>query len=119
MGNSRTSNRDVLEAVNELTGTVATLVAAMAANQGTAVPSAPTIVEAKSDEITLPKDYLAKMEPRFQAFANKIGETVVSFAYLKSNGRKGLWSVPKSKLPEEAKRRGDNYLGAVAEYQPK
>lgn len=119
MGNSRTSNRDVLEAVNELTGTVATLVAAMAANQGTTAPKGPKVVEANSDEITIKADYMAKMEPRFQAFANKIGEPVVSFAYRKSNGRTGLWSVPKTKLSSEAKRRGDNYLGAVTEYQPK
>lgn len=121
MGTQRTSNKDVMEAVSELTEAVKLLIAA----QGAAIaPSEPTqvattkVVAPTSPKVKINADYKAKMEPAWQNLADKRGTTVVGFAYRKRDGKPGLWGCNKADLAAEAAKYGERFLGAIGEYHP-
>ena len=113
---NRTSNKQILEAIEGLT-------AAILAGQGTTAPQPSAEVEVASEEpkakpskVKVSKAYFNAMLPKWQALANTKGETYVGYAYRKSNGKVGLWAVPKTKIA--SKEATDSFLGAVTEVNP-
>jgi hypothetical protein len=128
MADSRVSNKQILEAIASNNEAIGNLVAALTqtAPQSATVavqpvvqvePEQPKAVVAPKEQTTkISAAYLAKMQPKWQAFANKVGETVIGFAYRKSNGKPGLWGCPQSEFAKVSRR--ESFIGAVGEYHP-
>ena len=123
MGTTRTSQKDVLEAVNGLGEQLAALVSIMTQQQQTAAvePSVTTVTEpepkpAKQASVKVDRKYFNHMLPKWQQLANAKGVAYIGFAYRKSSGRTGLWACPASEFSKVSRR--DNFLGAVAEVKP-
>ena len=110
MGTQRTSQKDVLEAIQQLTAVVTQLV-----QQPTAAPE-PVAQPAKADTVKVDKGYLAKMQPKWQQLADRKGLAYVGFAYRKSNGQLGLWACPKTEYAKASSR--SNFIGAIMEINP-
>ena len=117
MGTQRTSQKDVLEAINQLTAVVTQLVQNQ--NQPVIATAPVEIQPNKQDSLTLSKDdqrYLAKVQPRWQELADKKGFAYIGFAYRKSNGKLGLWACPKTEFAKASAR--SNFIGAIMEVNP-
>lgn len=114
MSNQRTSNKQILDAIENLTAAI------LATHQPTAetnsVAVEPEVQTAKPSKIKVSQAYFNAMLPKWQALANSKGVTYVGFAYRKSNGRIGLWAVPKAEIAK--KQSTDSYIGNVAEVHP-
>jgi hypothetical protein len=117
MGNQRTSNKDIASKLDTL---IELLTAqSMAQNQTPTVSVQPTVAEpqpAKQDSVKIDAKYLAKMEPKWQAYANKLGQTVVGYAYRKSNGKVGLWGCPSNEVADVSAR--ESFIGCIKEVHP-
>lgn len=112
MGSQRTSNKDIADKLDTLIG----LLTAQAQNQ-TVTPSVTEAPQPKAGrKLKISEDYLAKMQPKWQALANKRGSTVVGYAYRKSNGKVGLWGCDISSYADVEQR--DSTIGAVMEVHP-
>lgn len=115
---SRTSNKQILDAILALTEAIT------ATNTKNAAPASepPVLTEkaepatTQADNLTLNKNeqrYLAVMNGKFEAYAEKIGEPIVGYAYRKSNGKLGFWSVPQSQWADK-KAKIKNLIGPLA-----
>ena len=108
----RTSNKQILEAINALTEAITQTMV-----QPKVEPQPVAAAAEASGESTIKVDakYKAMMENKFAAYAAKVGEPVIGYAYKKSNGRTGLWSIPQSKWTGAKIK---NLVGAVGIYKP-
>jgi len=120
---NRTSNKQILDAIEAQTQAINSLVGALGGAQNTSVPGQIDLTpvtdpepKAKPSKVKVSEAYFNAMLPKWQALANSKGTTYVGYAYRKSNGRVGLWAVPKDKLA--AKAATDSYIGNVAEVHP-
>lgn len=119
MSNNRTSNRQILDAIEAQTAAISTLVEALSVQpkaEANSVAVEPEAEKAKPSKVKVSEAYFNAMLPKWQALANSKGTTYVGYAYRKSNGRVGLWAVPKAELAK--KQATDSYLGNVAEVNP-
>ena len=115
---NRTSNKQILDAIEAQTAAMTQLIAALTPNQTqpTAEVSVAEEPKAKPSKVKVSEAYLNAMLPKWQALANSKGVTYVGFAYRKSNGKVGLWAVPKDKYA--AKAASDSFIGAIREVHP-
>ena len=121
MSNSRVSNKQLLEAVEAQTAAMTQLIAALTPTTQPKAEVNSVAVEAeaapaKPEKIKVSEAYFNAMLPKWQSLANSKGVTYVGYAYRKSNGKVGLWAVPKEQLA--AKQRTASYLGNVVEVNP-
>ena len=115
MGTSRTSNKDILDAILGLTAAIT--------SQNTSAPAvAPTVdtpaheVPARDNgEIEVKKDYLDNRKAAAQAHANKVSGTVVLYARRNLSGECKLAFAQKARF-DTLKDRG--LIGPVESYNP-
>lgn len=116
---SRTSNKQILDAIEKLTEVLTQNLTPVQAAVSAAPPvltpvnSEPTVTEGEGN-VKVDAKYKGHMESKFLAYAAKVGEPVVGYAYKKSNGQTGLWSVPASKWAESP--RIKNLIGPIGIY---
>lgn len=118
MGTQRTSQKDVLNAIEQLTAAVSQLIQTQHAPAMPVIAPEPVaqVAPAKTDTVRISKSYLAAMQPKWQTLANNKGVSYIGFAYRKSNGKTGLWACPEPEYAKVSKR--DNHLGAVVKVDP-
>jgi hypothetical protein len=113
MGASRTSNKDVLAAIERQTQSIDALVTAMTAQA--IAPVAAPVTESDAPKVEVAEGYLAKMTDKASAHATAKGSEVVLYA--RRNGR------GETKLAYALRERYDTLtdrglIGPVGTFQP-
>ena len=118
MGASRTSQKDILNAIQAQTDTIAALAEAIAVlyTPAPAAPVAATAAPAEHNgEIEVNKDYLANRKVAAQEHANKVSAEVVLYA------RRNLRNETKLAFAQRGRfdtLRDKGLIGPVATFQP-
>ena len=123
MGASRTSNKDILDAINSKTDAIATLAAAIAGTQPSAqvTPEPVVTAEPEATERDLPStvsvkpEYLAHQKSKAQAHADAKGETVILYGRVNLAGEHKLAYCLGSRWTSL---RDKGLVGAVATFDP-
>ncbi len=115
---TRTSNKQILDAIERLTDTIANAMVPQPQNQVSATPNeAPPMVEPNTtSEITVDKSYLSHVEDKVATKCNDDGETRVLYARRNQRGETKLAYCLASRFPA-LKDRG--MIGAIKTVAPK
>ena len=124
MSASRTSNKQILTAIEEQTAAITALASAIAGNH-TSAPEAPVVTpepvvtepEAtdKPTKVRVSPEYLSHMKVKGQDHANNKGEDVILYGRVNLNGETKLAYCLASRW---TKLRDRGLIGAVARFSP-
>jgi len=120
MGASRTSNKDILEAILAQNEAINTLASAIAGNHATAPAVTPEPVVTTEPERDIPStlkvkpDYLSNRKVAAQDHANAKGENVVLYGRVNGKGEHKLAYCLKSRF---ASLRDKGLIGPVEEFE--
>lgn len=109
MGTQRTSNKEILEAINALT---AAITAAHTAAPAQVAP-APEVKAEREAAVNVPATYMTHMQDKASAWAKQKGENVVLYARRNSNDETKLAYALKSRF---LRLKDKGFIGAIAEY---
>ena len=122
MGASRTSNKDILAAIEAQTDAISKLVSAISGTQAQPTPeTGPRIVDTvvpeapanKPSEVKVPSGYMTHQRSKAQDHANAKGEDVVLYARVNLAGEQKLAYCLKSRWTSL---RDKGLIGAVAQF---
>lgn len=114
MGTSRTSNKDILDAILGLTAAITQNHSAPVAVAAAPVAAEP-VADAPDGEIKVSKEYLANRKVAAQAHANKVSGTVVLYARRNLKGETKLAFAQQGRFDTL---KDNGLIGPVASYNP-
>ena len=119
MGASRTSNKDILAAIEAQTNAINALVGAISGTRTEPVAATPKVVEtdtAKPADVKVPASYLEHQKVKAQEHANNKGERVILYGRVNLAGEQKLAYCLASRWTSL---RDNGFIGAIAQFDPK
>ena len=121
MGASRTSNKDILEAIEAQTAAISNLVTAISGTVAakpaadTPVDTGAVVEENKPSTLRVKPEYMTHMRAKAQDHANTKGETVILYGRVNLAGEHKLAYCLGTRWPSL---RDKGLIGAVAQFDP-